>query len=110
MSEERKPENLPPKKEVTPCSYPNCDCKNGAETSYDIVLDNEENANARMPFCFYHFAIVSSGEFTATYTKGETPEEDKFTLNGPFKEFQRIECVIAAIKLAENSQKTEKTQ
>ncbi len=87
------------KKEIVPCGYPGCTSKTGANTAFDIKLNNEENAYAQIPFCKFHYYIVICGKFTVKRTQGKTPIEDKFELSGPLEEVSLIEQVMAAREL-----------
>lgn len=75
------------------CHYPGCKQKE-IWGSHPLRLTNEVDASVELPFCKYHFFIIIGGFFNAN--KAGEEDNPTFVINGPFKEIEIAEQVLAA--------------
>ena len=81
------------------CTWPNC--TKSASGAHDLEVSNEKHAVARLPFCWYHIAIVMGGHFTCYKEEAEDPKIlFEFRMQGPFGEVEIVEQVLGAIEIA----------
>jgi hypothetical protein len=75
------------------CRYPKC--KHEAKHSFRLEIINEEGASAEMPFCKYHWYVISGGHFKVRKTRVEGKELE-FSIEGPFEQVSITEQVMGA--------------
>ena len=63
----------------------------------DVI--NEPQARVVLPFCKYHYFIVSDDYFKARKNHQDGDDEWSFSLEGPFDKIALIEKVVAAIEM-----------
>ena len=85
--------------ETKECSYPGCRLE--GHLRHNILITNELPNAAELPFCHYHYFIVSANHFTCRKIG-----EWKFVLEGNFELVEQIESVIAAVKMREAETKS----
>lgn len=74
------------------CQYPGC--THVGEVVGNLEVTNEKRARVELPFCLYHNYITMGGHFTAVKIGKEKTYD--FQIEGPFREVEIAEQVIAA--------------
>lgn len=98
-------------KKADPCYYP--DCQANGEVSFPLEIVNPSKPNigeqAQLPFCKYHWYIVSGGHFNVRKMfKDDKKDTWEWKIEGPFGMVEMTERVMAAREMARKEKEKKK--